>query len=576
MKNERSTHADAAVDIDIIVRDQRQAVRAERLDTRTDTDIAQAGRIGRRDADGRTGAGRADRDVALQEAVAQLRRREIPSGGRDGDVDGVEQPVARASLGREGVDGDVRDLESVTRGLDPSAVPAEFAAARADDACGLRERKNVADVGPEDDFATTSEADRRGVDERVRGLGDATCLRERTGALPATADMDATAVQSAGGEQGRGVEQGDGRRGDIDRAALARGGRSVDETALLHRIGRAEHDTPAVGADAVRGDLAGVTDHARGHLVVRLGGDDDPPSGRTHDPSVLDEGAHARGFDEESGDAGGGIEVEADGLARGEKHAARLGHDQAGVADLRREERDVATEGAADRAFVDDLSGRASAAELESSGEEVDIGDRQRRGDECADVDAGRGTEIDAVGIDEEDLAVGGKPPVDTTRVGAEDAIEDRRRRRRLFEAHGRVATDVEGGPVDDRAIRTLLDGEGRRGIRAGRGKRDLSGDDLPAGRQCAGPGSRLRHRLRKQERRRHENGARQREMGTIFLHGQKLRATESQKRSARREPSWSEPSTRGLGLSPMRRDQAARQTESAGPTQLRPRPAPS
>ena len=388
--------------------------------------------------------------------------------------------------------------------------------------------------------------------------------------------MDTTAPELTGGEQGRGVEQSDGRRGDVNGATLAGGGRGVDESALLHRFGRAEHDAAAVGGDAVRGDLAGVADDARGHLVVRLGGDDDLAAGGAHDAAVLDERAHARGFDEESGHAGGGIEVEADGLARGEEHAARLGHDESGVADLRREERDVAAERAADRAFVDDGARRAETAEIKTAREEIGVADRQRRGHERADVDARGRAEIDAVRIDEEDLAVGGQASEDPAGVGADDAVEDRRRSRRLVEAHRRVAPDVERGPVDDRAVRNLRDGERRRGGRAGSRKRDLAGGDLPAGRQRAGRGSRLRHRLRKQERRRHEHGAGQREMATRFPQGQKFRATENQKRSARSEPSWSVPSTRGLGLSPMRRDQVARQTESAGPCQLSPSPAPS
>ena len=309
--------------------------------------------------------------------------------------------------------------------------------------------------------------------------------------------MDATAAELARGEQGRGVQQGDGRRGDVDRAAHAGGGRGVDETTLLHRLGGAEHDATAVGGDAVRSDLAGVADDARGHLVVRLGGDDDLAAGGAHDATVVDQRLHSRGFDEESGHARGGIEVEADGLARGEKHAARLCHDESGVADFRREERDVAAERAADRAFVDDGSRRAEAAEIKTSREEVGVADRQRRGHERADVDARSRAEVDAVRIDEEDLAVGGQASEDPAGVGADDAVKDRRRRRRLVEAHRRVAPDVEGGPVDDRAVRTLRDGERRRGGRAGSRERDLAGGDLPAGRQRAGRGSRLRHRLR-------------------------------------------------------------------------------
>ena len=205
-ERQRTSQRGRGVDDDVVIGDEREAVGAQRRDGRGDRDIPGAGRIGRRDARGRTRAGGADGDIAREQAVAQLVGSEVAAAGRDGDVDGVEQPVAGAALGRPGVDGDARDLKPVAGGLDPSAVAAEFAAARADDPDGLRQRKDVADVRPEHDFAAASEPDRRGVDERGRGLGDATRLRERTGALPATADMDATAAELAGGEQGRGVE----------------------------------------------------------------------------------------------------------------------------------------------------------------------------------------------------------------------------------------------------------------------------------------------------------------------------------------------------------------------------------
>ena len=101
---------------------------------------------------------------------------------------------------------------------------------------------------------------------------------------------------------------------------------------------------------------------------MRLGGDDDLTAGRAHDAAVVDERLHARRVDEQAGDAGGGIEVEADGFAGGEDDRARLGHDQARVTDFGREERDVAAERAADRAFVEDHTRRALAAEVQAAG----------------------------------------------------------------------------------------------------------------------------------------------------------------------------------------------------------------
>ena len=252
-----------------------------------------------------------------------------------------------------------------------------------------------------------------------------------------------------------------------------------------------------------------------------LGGDDDLTAGRAHDAAVVDERLHARGVDEQAGDAGGGIEVEADGFAGGEDDRARLGHDQARVTDFRREERDVAAERAADRALVEDHTRRALAAEVQASREEVRVTDRERRGDEGADVDAGVRTEVDALRIDEEDLAVGLDAAEHPAGVRADDAIEDRRRRRRLREAHGRIAPDVEVLPIDDRAVGTLRDVERRRAGRARRRHRHLTGRHLSAARQRVRRRRRLRERRRHEERGREEHGAGQREAAARRLQTQ-------------------------------------------------------
>ena len=406
-------------------------------------------------------------------------------------------------------------------GLDPAAVAAERAAESADRAGDLGARSDVADVGPEDDFAASAETTRGSVDERGRGHGDEARLRERAAALPLATDADTAAAQLAVGEQRRIIEQRDGRRDDGDIATLPCRGGGVDEAALLHGVGGAEEHAAAVLGDTGGDDLAGIADDAGGEFVVRLGGDDDLTARRAHDASVVDERLHARGVDEQAGDAGGGIEVEADGFAGGEDHRARLGHDQAGVTDFGREERDVAAERAADRAFVDDRTRRAITAEVQASREEVRVGDRERRGDEGADVDARGRTEVDALRIDEEDLAVGLDAAEHPAGVRADDAIENRGRRRRLREAHRRIATDVESLPVDDRAVGTLRDVERRRAGRARRRHRHLTRGHLSAARQRVRRRRRLRERRRHEERGREEHGAGQREAAARRLQTQ-------------------------------------------------------
>ena len=339
--------------------------------------------------------------------------------------------------------------------------------------------------------------------------------------MPLATDADAATAELAVGEQRRMIEQRDGRRDDGDIATLPCRGGGVDEAALLHRVGSAEVNPAAVLRDTGGDDLAGIADDARGELVVGLGGDDDLTAGRAHDAAVVDERLHARGVDEQAGDAGGGIEVEADGFAGGEDDRARLGHDQSGVTDFGREERDVAAERAADRAFVEDHTRRALAAEVQSAREEVRVTDRERRGDEGADVDAGVRTEVDALRIDEEDLAVGLDAAEHPAGVRADDAIEDRGRRRWLREPDGRITPDVEVLPVDDRAVGTLRDVERRRAGRARRRHRHLTGRHLSAARQRVRRRRRLRERRRHEERGREEHGAGQREAAARRLQTQ-------------------------------------------------------
>ena len=520
-ERQRTSQRGRGIDGDIVVGDERETVGAQRRQGRGYRNVTEARGVGRRNARGRTATGGADADIAREQAGPDLVRRDVPAGVGDGDVDRIKQPVAGAAEGRTRVDEQGTDVEDASGSLDATAVAAELTPARTDDARGLREGSVVMDVGPEDDFATLADATRGGVDERGRGHGDEARLRERAAALPLAADADAAAAELAVGEQRRMIEQRDGRRDDRDIATLPCRGGGVDEAALLHGVGSAEVNPAAVLRDTGGDDLAGIADDARGELVVGLGGDDDLTAGRAHDAAVVDERLHARRVDEQAGDAGGGIEVEADGFAGGEDDRARLGHDQAGVTDFGREERDVAAERAADRALVEDHTHRAVTAEVQSAGEEVRVGDRERRGDEGADVDARGRAEVDPLRVDEEDLAVGLDAAEDAAGVRADDAVEDRGRGRWLREPDGCITPDVEVLPIDDRAVGTLRDVERRRAGRARRRHRHLTRGHLSAARQRVRRRRRLRERRRHEERGREEHGAGQREAAARRLQTQ-------------------------------------------------------
>ena len=90
------------------------------------------------------------------------------------------------------------------------------------------------------------------------------------------------------------------------------------------------------------------------------------------------------------------------------------------------------------------------------------VADVQCRGQQRLHVDLGAAVEQDAVLVDQQHLAIGGELALDDAGVGAVDAVQDRRGRTRLVEAHLGVAGDVERFPVEDGALRDLIDGEQR------------------------------------------------------------------------------------------------------------------
>ena len=81
------------------------------------------------------------------------------------------------------------------------------------------------------------------------------------------------------------------------------------------------------------------------------------------------------------------------------------------------------------------------------------VGDVQRGGDELAGVDTRAAAEVDAVGIEQDDFAVGGQLAQDHRRVGAPDAVQRRDVFGRVLvlrEMHLVAGADVEAVPVDD------------------------------------------------------------------------------------------------------------------------------
>ena len=149
--------------------------------------------------------------------------------------------------------------------------------------------------------------------------------------------------------------------------------------------------------------------------------------------------------------------------------------------------------------------------------QEALVGQVQRRRHQRLHVDLRAAVEQDAVLVDQDHLtarrrlAVDDRPgaaelALDDAGVGVVDAIEGRRRAARMAKQHLGVAADVERLPVDDRALRCLIDGQRRSGRATNRRVDHGLTRDHPAqhgqraGAQCPGRGT-LRRSIRRQRR---------------------------------------------------------------------------
>ena len=176
--------------------------------------------------------------------------------------------------------------------------------------------------------------------------------------------------------------------------------------------------------------------------------------------------------------------VQGHGIAGGQRHAALVGDDHALVADTAAEQRDRAAGGCGERAVVDHRSVVAIALETVVAGGEVGVADTQGGSDQTADVHLGAGTEQHAVGVDQEDPAIGVQLAHDVGPVDAEDAVKCNRVRAGLVEGDVLAGADREALPVDRQRIAGLVDDQL---VAAGRADLAAAGHDVAAGGQGLG-----------------------------------------------------------------------------------------
>ena len=345
----------------------------------------------------------------------------------------------------------------------------------------------VRDVGPEDGLAALPCVDRRA--DLKRG-GDR--LADAVRALPIATDKDGAAVRGkrCAREHGNMVTgeldgAGDNITGDLHAVGIkhdrTRG--SSEYGGAFHGDGlRATERDGAIGVTIGRtgaheaGDVDGlVDDFTRGG-----GGKDDASGGDLTGLFDLGLKGLAIGADKrrrnpfaerERNQAVTG-EVHGERLARSEHGGAEICHEGARVTDMRGHQGAQTSVGDRERAFVDD-GGRnvRCGRELElTAGQERILVEVERGGDQSGGVDGRALAEEDAVRIDQDDPAIRGDRAQDVGRSDADDLVGGDGRCGRLVEADGLALRDGEAVPLDERAVRRLVDRDAGRALARHRG----------------------------------------------------------------------------------------------------------
>ena len=252
-------------------------------------------------------------------------------------------------------------------------------------------------------------------------------------ALVVAANQHRTAARRARGVDLRRVDQADLVAEQLDRAARSAGAArgelaigqqraglrlhgdfapffAVDRNrrsgAEVDVVAGGEHDAAAVAGEAAGFQHARIVDHAARHGLGAGSGQQDGAAVGADCLIVGDQRVDRVGADVEANQpVTGKIEPDAFAGAHGDRSLRRA--DGAVVGDARRDEGQIATGRGSDLPLVGDAA--AVAAEDVIAGQEIGVADIQGGGDQSADIDARAAAEQDAVGVDEEDLAVGGR-----------------------------------------------------------------------------------------------------------------------------------------------------------------------
>ena len=343
----------------------------------------------------------------------------------------------------------------MARGFDQAAVAALRAAARHDGAVSTGRI-----VGPQHGSATLAVGESVNIDGRVRAhVYRGGILHRRVVALIAAADQHRTAAGVARGIDAR-TKQANvmgGRRdaaASLSRALAGNIQRAADvHCAVFHAA--QQLDGAVVVLNGLRLDHASVVDRVgeqashrlRGHQhIAAVGFDQAAVFHQRIDRPLIDR--HVQQLV--------ACHVERDGVACCQCNRAKLGRNHTLVADVRAQQGHIATVADADRSLINDRA-RAGAGKLVVARHEVGIGDVHGGSHQATHIDRCALPKQDAVGVDEEHLAVGRQVAQDVGRIGANDAVERHRTAAGLHELHGLAGLNAEALPVDGHVRRGLV-----------------------------------------------------------------------------------------------------------------------
>ena len=223
------------------------------------------------------------------------------------------------------------------------------------------------------------------------------------------------------------------------------------------RIAAVQRDPAALALQGPGFDGALVVDHRLQQAVRASGGHQHLPAVGLQQAAVLRQGVH-RGAVHLQVEQAVAVEVDAEVIARAERHAAHLRLDNAIVADPGTQQRHAATFGGRERTGVAH-GGGGTAGEAVVAVDEVLITDVLRRSHQAANVDLGGLAEHHAIGVDQEHLAIGVNATLYIATIVANHPVEGDRVAAGLAERDAFGGAHTEFVPVGDQLVAALIDG---------------------------------------------------------------------------------------------------------------------